>query len=63
MLTTTQSVPVVLNLGVDLRNSAQARKHARERTQGRLHQKSKTGYQWPHKKEMMCPQIFFYKKK
>ena len=48
---------------VNLRNSAQARKHASESTlalkpRADVTISPKQGYQWPHKKDM-CPPKFF----
>ena len=55
-------------LEVNLRNSAQARKHASESTlalkpRADVTRSPKQGYQWPHKKDMCPPKIFKKKKK
>ena len=68
MLTSIQSAGV--SPEVNLRNSLQAGDKACKRgihpgfeTQGRPHQKSKTGYQWPHEKDLCPPKILNKRKK
>ena len=41
--------------------SANKAAHSGFETQRRHHQKSKTGYQWPHKKDLCLPKIFLKK--
>ena len=63
MLTSIQSAGVAPEVNLRI---TQVRKQAKEihpglETKGRCHQKSKTGYQWPHEKDL-CPPNFFKKK-
>ena len=67
MLTSIQSAGVApeVNLRNSLHTGDDARKqgiHPDFETQGRHRQKSKTGYQWPHEKDLCPPKIVFLKK-